>query len=169
LLAKSPKDDPKVKYRKEVETRAKEGHEFSVFARRILDGKRDEWGLTPAEAAAIEEEVLQPYREYERKRDEYEQALIQAIAQEYPFSKTTQKDLKEYQQYLGLRDKDIASIEQRVVTPKQAEYERNRQQPQRLQQEQERTQQQKQQAEYENYLKLNHHQFLSKISLCYSN
>ncbi|BAY46871.1 hypothetical protein SAMD00079811_44860 [Scytonema sp. HK-05] len=147
LLAKSPKDDPKVKYRKEVETRAKEGHEFSVFARRILDGKRNEWGLTPEEAAAIEEEVLQPYREYERKRNEYEQALIQAIAQEYPFSKTTQKDLKEYQQYLGLRDEDIASIEQRVVTPKQAEYERNRQQPQKLQQEQETTQQQKQQAE----------------------
>jgi formylglycine-generating enzyme required for sulfatase activity/uncharacterized caspase-like protein len=147
LLAKSPKDDPKVKYRKEVETRAKEGHEFSVFARRILDGKRDEWGLTPAEAAGIEEEVLQPYREYERKRNEYEQALIQAIAQEYPFSKTTQKDLKEYQQYLGLRDEDIASIEQRVIIPKQAEYERNRQEAQRLQQEQERAKQQSQQAE----------------------
>lgn len=147
LLAKSPKDDPKLKYRKEVETRAKEGHEFSVFARRILDGKRDEWGLTPEEAAAIEQEVLQPYREYERKRDEYEQALIQAIAQEYPFSKTAQKDLKEYQQYLGLRDEDIVSIEQRVITPKQIEYERNRQQAQRLQQEQERTQQQSQQAE----------------------
>jgi formylglycine-generating enzyme required for sulfatase activity len=147
LLAKSPKDDPNVKYRKEVETRAKEGHEFSVFARRILDGKRDEWGLTSEEAAAIEEEVLQPYREYERKRDEYEQALIQAIEQEYPFSKTTQKDFKEYQQYLGLRDEDIASIEQRVITPKQAEYERNRQQAQRLQQEQERAKQQKQQAE----------------------
>ncbi|NMG07320.1 SUMF1/EgtB/PvdO family nonheme iron enzyme [Brasilonema sp. UFV-L1] len=146
LLAKSPKDDPKVKYRKEVETRAKEGHEFSVFARRILDGKRDEWGLTPAEAAAIEEEVLQPYREYERKRHEYEQALIQAIAQEYPFSKTTQKDFKEYQQYLGLRDEDIASIEQRIVTPKQAEYERKQQEAQRLQQEQERAKRQKQQA-----------------------
>ncbi|WP_348982767.1 formylglycine-generating enzyme family protein [Brasilonema octagenarum] len=147
LLAKSPKDDPKVKYRKEVEIRAKEGHEFSVFARRILDGKRDEWGLTPAEAAAIEEEVLQPYREYERKRDEYEQALIQAIDQEYPFSQTTQKDFKEYQQYLGLRDEDIASIEQRIITPKQAEYEHNRQEAERLQQEQERTQQQKQLAE----------------------
>jgi formylglycine-generating enzyme required for sulfatase activity/uncharacterized caspase-like protein len=122
LLAKSPKDDPKVKYRKEVETRAKEGHEFSVFARRILDGKRNEWGLTPQEAAAIEEEVLQPYREYERKRNEYERALIEAIDQQYPFSKTTQKDLKEYQQYLGLRDEDIASIEQRVITPKQAEF-----------------------------------------------
>ncbi|QDL08973.1 sulfatase-modifying factor protein [Brasilonema octagenarum UFV-E1] len=147
LLAKSPKDDPKVKYRKEVESRAKEGQEFSVFARRILDGKRDEWGLTPQEAAAIEEEVLQPYREYEHKRDEYEQALIQAIDQQYPFSQTTQKDLKEYQQYLGLRDEDIASIEQRIITPKQAEYEHNRQEAERLQQEQERTQQQKQQAE----------------------
>ncbi|MBP5976044.1 SUMF1/EgtB/PvdO family nonheme iron enzyme [Brasilonema sp. CT11] len=147
LLAKSPKDDPKVKYRKEVESRAKEGHEFSVFARRMLDGKWDDWGLTPQEAAVIEEEVLQPYREYERKRDEYEQALIKAIDQEYPFSQTDQKDLKEYQQYLGLRDEDIASIEQRIIIPKQAEYQRNRQQPQKLQQEQERTQQQKQQAQ----------------------
>jgi uncharacterized caspase-like protein len=160
LLAKSPKDDPKVKYRKEVETRAKEGHEFSVFARRILDLKRDEWGLTPGEAAAIEEEVLQPYRLYERKRNEYEQALIQAIEQEYPFSKTTQKDLKEYQQYLGLRDEDIASIEQRIITPKQAEYEQNLQQVERLQLEEET-------ADYENRVYRYKQEFIKALKAGY--
>lgn len=135
-LAKSPKDDPKVKYRKEVESRAKQAQgKFSVFARRLLDSQWKEWGLSSQEAIAIEEEVLQPYREYERKRNEYEQALIEAVKQEYPFNQTTQKDLKDYQQYLGLRDEDIASIAQRVLEPKKAEYERNLQQEQQRQQE----------------------------------
>jgi len=58
LLAKSPKNDHKLKYRKEVESRAKEGQgKFSVFASRILDSKRDEWRLFPEEATAIEEEL----------------------------------------------------------------------------------------------------------------
>ncbi len=133
LLAKSPKDDPKLKYRKEVENRAQQGQgKFSVFARRMLDLKRDEWGLSPEEGTAIEEEVLQPYREYERKRNEYEQALVEAIKQEYPFSSTAQKDLKEYQQYLELRDEDIASIEKKVLSSKKAEYERDQQPVEKL-------------------------------------
>ena len=123
-LAKSPKDDPKVKYRKEVESRAKQAQgQFSVFARRLLNSQWQQWGLSSQEAKAIEEEVLQPYREYERKRNEYERALIEAVEEEYPFNQRTQKDLKDYQQYLKLRDEDIASIEQLVLEPKQAEYE----------------------------------------------
>ncbi|MEC4814550.1 MAG: SUMF1/EgtB/PvdO family nonheme iron enzyme [Scytonema sp. PMC 1069.18] len=138
LLAKSPKDDPKLKYRKEVESRAKDNQgKFSVFARRLLDSKLEEWGLSADEATAIEDEVLQPYRDYEKKRNEYEQALIEAIAQkEYPFSKTTEKDLKDYQKYLGLRDEDIASIEQRVLVSRKVEYERDRQEAENLQQQQ---------------------------------
>ncbi|KYC37045.1 sulfatase-modifying factor protein [Scytonema hofmannii PCC 7110] len=133
LLAKSPKDDPKLKYRKEVESRAQQGQgKFSVFVRRMLDSKRDEWGLSLEEGTAIEEEVLQPYREYERKCNEYEQALVEAIKQEYPFRPRVQEDLKEYQQYLGLRDEDIASIEQRVLSSNKAEYERDRQQKEKL-------------------------------------
>lgn len=123
FLAKSPKDDPKVKYRREVESRAKQNQgKFSVFARGLLDGKRVEWGLSETDAKLIKDEVLQPFREYERKLQEYEQCLMQAIEAEYPFSKSTEADLKDYQKYLGLRDEDIAAIDARVIAPKEAEY-----------------------------------------------
>jgi len=124
LLAKSPKDDPKLKYRKEAESRAKRNQgEFSVFARQLLNSKRDEWGISAEDAQVIEDEVLQPFREYQRKREQYEQDLIKAVEEEYPFSESIEADLKDYQQYLGLRDEDIAAIEARVITPKKAEYE----------------------------------------------
>ncbi len=122
LLAKSPKDDPKLKYRKEVENRAKSSKgKFSIFALEILESKRVDWGLSEGEAKAIREEVLQPYREYERKRVQYEEALTRAVNEEYPFN---EEELEEYQQHLGLRDEDIAAIKQKVLVPKQAEYER---------------------------------------------
>ena len=51
ILAKSPQDDPKLKYRKEFESRAKFGNgKFSLFARNMLTSKRNEWGLTVTEA-----------------------------------------------------------------------------------------------------------------------
>ncbi|RCJ18030.1 sulfatase-modifying factor protein [Nostoc minutum NIES-26] len=142
FLAKSPKDDPKLKYRKEAEQRAKLNQgRFSVFALELLEFKRIEWGLSEDEAIAIREEVLQPYREYQRKRDRYEQALILAVNQEkYPFNQAVQQDLQDYQQHLGLRDEDIASIEQSVLAPKQVEYERQQQEAERLRQEYQRQQ-----------------------------
>ncbi|MEH1974831.1 MAG: caspase family protein [Nostoc sp.] len=115
LLAKSSKDDPKLKYRKEAESRAGQG-KFSPFARRILDILRDELGFTIEEATAIEDEVLRPYRDYEGKLIEYEQVLLDAVKIEYPFSEATQRDLKDYQKRLGLLDEDIISVEQRVFS-----------------------------------------------------
>ncbi len=138
LLAKSPKDDPKLLYRQEVERRAQENQgAFSIFTLRILEGKRQELNISPEEANAIKEEILQPYREYELKRYEYEQTLIEAVKKHYPFSQVIQKEIKEYQQYLGLRDEDIAAIEQRVLASKQAEYQRHQQEAERLKQERE--------------------------------
>ncbi|WP_242055306.1 formylglycine-generating enzyme family protein [Nostoc flagelliforme] len=55
--------------------------------------------------------------------------------------------MEEYQQHLGLRDEDIASIKQRVLVPKQAEYERQQQEIERIRQEQQRAEYQRQQAE----------------------
>ena len=137
LLAKSPKDDPKLVYRQEVERRVQESQgNFSIFALRILEGKRQELNISLEEANAIKEEVLKPYKEYERKLYEYEQALIEAAKKHYPFSETLQGEIKEYQQYLGLRDKDIIALEKRVLGSKQAEY-AQKQQAERLKQEQE--------------------------------
>ena len=118
FLANSPKDDPKLKFRKEVQARAKQGQgKFSVFARQILEGKRREWGISPEEAEAIKTEVLQPYRDYEQKCQDYEQALMEAANLEYPFSAQTETDLQEYRQYLSLRSEDWEAIEARVLAP----------------------------------------------------
>jgi formylglycine-generating enzyme required for sulfatase activity len=155
FLAKSPKDDPKLKYRKEAEKRAKQNQgRLSVFALELLDSKRIEWQLSDNDARAILEEVLQPYREYQRKREQYEQALIRAVEEEeYPFNEAIQQDLHDYQQYLGLRDEDINTIKQRVLAPKEAEYqhqqgeERERAEKLPQQQQKREVESQKQQAE----------------------
>jgi formylglycine-generating enzyme required for sulfatase activity len=114
LLAKSPKDDPKLQYRKAVEARAHQGR-FSIPARRLLNSLREQLGLTLEIATHIEAEVLQPYRDYQRKLQEYEHTLLDALQVENPLSARTIADLKDYQQHLALLDQDIAPIEAKYL------------------------------------------------------
>jgi uncharacterized caspase-like protein len=114
LLAKSPKDDPRLKYRKQVEQLADQGT-FSIPARRLLNSLRTQLKLAPEVAGAIEAEVLQPYREYQRKLQEYEQTLVEALQAENPLRQRTLNDLKDYQQHLALEDADIQPIRDRVI------------------------------------------------------
>jgi formylglycine-generating enzyme required for sulfatase activity len=114
LLAKSPKDDPKLKYRKEVERRINRG-KFSIPARRLLNSLCRQLKLDAEVAAAIEAEVRQPYLEYQRKLEEYEETLVEVIQAESTLSKITLNDLRDYQQHLGLRDEDVAAIDRRVI------------------------------------------------------
>lgn len=109
-LAKSPKDDPKVKYRKEVERRINQG-KFSSVARRLLNSLRLQLKLDAEVAKAIEAEVQQPGQEYQRKLKEYEEALVEAIQSESTLSETTLNELRDYRQLLGLRDEDVVPIE----------------------------------------------------------
>jgi hypothetical protein len=125
ILAKSPQDDPKLKYRKEVESRARVSNgNFSLFARNLLIRKRDEWGVSVTDADAIELEVLLPYEEYKKKLKEFEEALTEAVTIEFPFSAATATDLLDYEQHLGLREDDINTIKKRILTPRQAEHDR---------------------------------------------
>ncbi|WP_427160950.1 SUMF1/EgtB/PvdO family nonheme iron enzyme [Aliinostoc sp. HNIBRCY26] len=128
-------------YLQEVTSRAQQGEgNLSVIALRILESRRVELGLTEEEAREIQAQVLQPYREYQRKLQEYEQALIDVVKQEYPLSQQTQKELQDYQQYLGLRNEDIAAIEARVFAPLQSKSQQQQQEAERLRQEQEASQ-----------------------------
>jgi formylglycine-generating enzyme required for sulfatase activity len=120
-LAKSPKDDPRVKYRKEVERRINRG-KFSIPARRLLNSLQLKLDLDAEVAAAIEAEVQQPYQEYQRKLAEYEETLVEAIEAESMLSESTLNDLRDYQQHLGLRDEDVAPIEQRLMGQQKAPF-----------------------------------------------
>jgi uncharacterized caspase-like protein len=115
LLAKSPKDDPQLKYRKAVKQREYQG-KFTIPARRLLNSLRVQLKLEPDVAEAIEAEVLQPYREYQRKLQEYEQTLVEALQAESPLSQRTLDDLKDYQHHLALEDADIQPIQEKVMS-----------------------------------------------------
>ncbi len=148
ILAKSPQDDPKLKYRKEVESRARVSNgTFSLFARNLLIRKRDEWGVAVADADAIELEVLLPYKEYKKKLKEFEQALTEAVTIEFPFSAATATDLLDYEQHLGLREDDIKIIKELILTPRQTEHDRLFEEQQKKIAEAARLKRQKEEAE----------------------
>jgi len=116
-LARSPQDDPKVKYRKEAERRAESG-QFSIPARRMLLSLRQKLGILDIEAEAIEAEVLKPFQEYQRKRQEYEETLRQCLQAEATLSPNVIRDLMDFRNHLGLKLEDVDSIEQAALAGK---------------------------------------------------
>lgn len=102
-------------YREEVGRRTSSRGDITLVGRRILDELCVSLELLPEEAEAIEDDVLNPYRKYREKGERYEQALQEAMQQEYPFSVATREELKRLQQVLGLTDEDASRIEELVV------------------------------------------------------
>jgi len=113
-LLRARTDDPELAYRKEVEQCAGRG-EISILGRRILDKQKEKWGLSIDQVTAIENAVLQPYREYSRKLQEYEEAFCDVIQIGRPLPAYTREELKRLQQVLGLRDEDVLPIESRII------------------------------------------------------
>jgi ABC-type phosphate transport system substrate-binding protein len=109
-LAKAPIDDPKLKYRREVEYWVRDG-EIDNLGRITLDNLQRRLGLTPDEAATIEADVLKPYQDYKENLQEYQKAFLQTIKGKFRVSDKTRAELKRLQQVLGLRDEDTAKIE----------------------------------------------------------
>lgn len=114
-LARSPQDDPKLRYLKEVKCRVTEA-EVTPPARRLLIRHRAELGLSDAEAEAIEAKVLKPYREYRRKCQEYQDTLHQCLKQESSLNPRMIQDLQDYREHLQLKPKDVAAIEREALS-----------------------------------------------------
>jgi hypothetical protein len=119
LLAKTPIGDPKLRYRKEFETYASRG-EISVIGRKILDTLGQNLGLRTEETTVIESDVLNPYREYQQKLKEYQQALTNALENEKTLSDNIRHELRRYQEILGLRDEDIEKINASINSQQKA-------------------------------------------------
>ncbi|MGI2907360.1 caspase, EACC1-associated type [Tolypothrix sp. VBCCA 56010] len=108
-------------YRKEVEECVKNGafsvenNSFSNLGRKHLDRKQTDFKLDSEKAAKIEEEVLQPIREFQQSLQEYEETLTEALKDEPVLSDGAWEILKRYQQSLKLRDEDVAPIHDRLI------------------------------------------------------
>ncbi len=111
-LAQSQKDDPALQYRQEVQKRVVKGH-FSIPARRLLNSLSGTLKLDAVVADAIEAEILRPFQEYERKLQDYLETLREMLRAEALPSVGTMEDLKDYQKFLGLRDEDVAALEEK--------------------------------------------------------
>ena len=102
-------------YREEVKQRSNHRGDISIVGRKILDELRLSLELTKDEAESVEDEILNPYRKYRQKGERYEQALIESMQQEYPFTPETREELQRLQQILGISDEDVAFIEKQVL------------------------------------------------------
>jgi hypothetical protein len=114
-LTKVPPGDPLKKYRKEVARFINRG-EISFVGRKTLDVFSTRLGLNAAIAEAIEDEVLEPYRnDFRKKLQQYEQVFRALSEREEPINERDHADLQNLQQILGLRNEDTVPIEARVV------------------------------------------------------
>lgn len=110
------KEEVKEKYRQELEEMVDTNQgELSALDLKILEMLRVNIGLSPEEAFTIKNEVLTPYREYNKKLQEYRQSFIAAIRQEPVIRRETRNGLKRLQELLGLREEDAIAIETRIL------------------------------------------------------
>ncbi|MGB3532590.1 MAG: serine/threonine-protein kinase [Microcoleaceae cyanobacterium] len=102
-------------YREEAQRCASHRGDISVVGRKILEELRLNLELSLEETEAIEDEILNPYRKYKQKGERYEQAVIAAMKQQYPFTPETWEELKRLQQLLEINDDDALYIESQVL------------------------------------------------------
>lgn len=118
-LSQVPLNRLTLKYRKEAQ-RWIRGGEISVGGRSALDTLAQSLHLTPADCAAIEAQVLTPYREYQEKLQRYKQAFREVFRADNSLNPKSRKLLKDLQQSLGLKDQDIKDTEQIILSQKQS-------------------------------------------------
>ncbi len=149
ILAKAALDDPKLRFRREVEKVA-DRHNKGILlptARNRLNRESQRLGLSPPEAAEIIQQVLRPYVEYAEKLDEYAQTLEEMMTIRFPFDEVMATDIEDYESYLGLRPTDQQAIKERIISPRQAEFDRQLQAAQRQEAAQRLNQQHQEEAE----------------------
>ncbi len=126
LLARSPQDDPKLRYRKQVIEIIREEHEdidfiageFDPIDRDTLDDLRQELELEESVAAEIERIEMQPYRLKQEKLNQFQKTYENAVKRHDKLTERQIRKLRRRQERLGLRDEDVAqwiSIEKEEV------------------------------------------------------
>ncbi|MCC5622283.1 caspase family protein [Nostoc sp. CHAB 5715] len=114
-LAKVAPGDPRQRYRKEVARFIHRG-EISLVGRRTLDYQRTRLGLEITEAKAIEDQVLEPYRnQFREKLQQYQQVFTELLERDETITDSDRHDLQNLQQILGLRNEDTMPIEALVT------------------------------------------------------
>ena len=115
ILVSKARTNMKLDYRRLVE-RYVDNAEISIVGQKILDLKRELWGISDDVADAIENEVVEPHRKHLENLELYQTTLEKAVQDQFPLTEKICEHLKDLQEVLGLGDKDVTSIQNRVIT-----------------------------------------------------
>ena len=124
FLARSPQDDPKLKYRKAVQEVVREDEEdidvlqgdMDSIDRCYLDELQQKLGIAPKVAADIEREVMEPLRQRQEKLKKYEAVLAKVVQQRGgKLREGDWRKLKRFQGVLELRDEDVKPMTAQMV------------------------------------------------------
>lgn len=117
LLLLAPNDDLKLQYRKEVERLVNFG-ETSPAGNYILDNLSESLSLSSEDCQIIKTAVIKPYQDYKKNRQRYKEEYEKAITNTYFLDNHEQAKLKNVQHFLGLKNEDVALIEEQVALNK---------------------------------------------------
>ncbi|HAC63952.1 MAG TPA: peptidase C14 [Cyanothece sp. UBA12306] len=117
LLAKVSRDNPKQLYRQEIERLISDG-KIAPDNYIYLKKQQSLLGITPKDALIVEQATLRFYRNYQKKLQNYEETLSQVMAEHGSINAQSRLNLKQLQQILGLKSKDIEPIEKRLTNVK---------------------------------------------------
>lgn len=106
--------DNEQRYRKQVQTKIRDGM-IGPAGFAVLGQWQKRLGLSSAAAKAIEDEILQPYRERQKHLALYTKALEAEKRAAYPLDEVAIRDLKDLQRLLSLCDDDVKKAEAYVL------------------------------------------------------
>ncbi|MGC1218988.1 MAG: SUMF1/EgtB/PvdO family nonheme iron enzyme [Phormidesmis sp.] len=101
------------RYRKQVQQKVRNGA-IGPAGLAVLRQWQQRLAIADRQAAAIEAEILQPYRERQKHLALYIQALEAEKTVSYPLNELAIQDLKDLQRLLSLRDEDVCFVEQQI-------------------------------------------------------
>ena len=115
-LARSPQNSLKLQYRRKVqEILHKNNGSIDFLKRYYLDELRQKYGMSDGEANVIEKEEMEPYNQYYEKLKRYKKIFSQTVENYGYITEKERETLQDIQLVLGLRDEDVAPIEEQFL------------------------------------------------------
>jgi WD40 repeat protein len=113
VIAMAPVNNPKLRYRREVERLAQNGS-ISLVNELILNDIQKMLNLSPKDAAKIKLEVLKPHKDYQLKLRQFALKYLNQFYQKNRDKINVSSEVLKLQNSLGLTDKSTAKIKEEV-------------------------------------------------------
>lgn len=102
-------------YEKEFDSAVQQQYPLSEAKFNELTQLKLTLSLSDDDVTAIESPIKAAIAEHLDKLQQYEEAFLEAIEDEFPLTEETRQDLKKFQQVLEISSEDVAKIEERVI------------------------------------------------------